>query len=105
MNRQLSKTKEYYKKLYKRNVEDSVEDCDLQEYLPFSDIIKLSDIESNSLEGHITLKKAEDTVDRMKSNDSTGSDGFTLEFFLTLFGEILVNLLFDQSNMHMIITC
>lgn len=77
----LRETKEYYKKLYKRNVNDSVEDCDLQAYLPFSNIIKLSDIESNSSEGPITLKEAEETVDKMKSNDSTGSDGFTLEFF------------------------
>lgn len=112
----LRETKEYYKKLYKRNVDDSVEDCDLQKYLPSLNIMKLSDGESNSLEGTITLKEAEETLDRMKSNDSPGSDGFTLEFFNVFWknlGDFVVqsinygykhNML-SRTQRHGIITC
>lgn len=111
----LKKIKESCEQLY-RNGDDSVEDCNLQEYLPFSDIKKLSKQESRSLNGHITLEEAKETLDRMKSNDSPGSDGFTSEFFKVFWKDIgnfvvrSINYGYDhkmlsQTQRHGIITC
>lgn len=83
----LRESRDYYRKMY-RNVDDSLKDCNLQEYLPFSNIKKLSDENSRSLEGPITLKEAEKTLVRMKSDESPGSDGFTLRFFTDFWGDI-----------------
>lgn len=77
----LSETKENYKKLYDRKGYASVEDRDRQENLPFSNIKKLADKDSSSLEGPITLEQATETLNRLKSNRLPGSDGFTLQFF------------------------
>lgn len=77
----LRETKENYKKLYDRKGYASVEDRDRQENLPFSNIKKLADKDSSSLEGPITLEQATETLNRLKSNRLPGSDGFTLQFF------------------------
>lgn len=113
----LRESRDYYRKLY-RNVDDSLKDCNLQEYLPFSNIKKLSDENPRSLEGPITLKEAKDTLDRMKSDESPGSDGFTLRFFTDFWediGRFVVNSInhaydadpsmFSTTQRHGIITC
>lgn len=113
----LRESRDYYRKLY-RNVDDSLKDCNLQEYLPFSNIKKLSDENSRSLEGHITLREAEETLVRMKSDESPGSDGFTLRFFTDFWGDIgkfvvsSINHAYDAgpsmlstTQRHGIITC
>lgn len=82
----LQKTKEYYEKLY-RKVDNSVEDEDnLQKYFSKEEEKDVADDEdeySSSLElVPMTFKEeAKETMDRMISTGSPGSDGFTLEFF------------------------
>lgn len=114
----LEKTKEYYKELYS-NVDNSVEDEDsLKKYFSFPNEKKLSDEDKSSLDAYvpITWKDAKETLDRMKSNDTPGSDGFTLQFF-SVFGENLghfvvrsINNAYDRNMIsktqrHGIITC
>lgn len=66
-----------------RNADNSSEEYDLQEDLSYQNR-KLSKEESESLEGYIFLKEAAETLFKMKSNRSPGSDGFTSEFFEVL---------------------
>jgi hypothetical protein len=53
----------------------------LQNELANYDIPTLSERESESIEGEITLIEASNTLRKMKSNKSLGSDGFSSEFF------------------------
>ena len=53
----------------------------LDEWLGQNEIPKLNHIESQTLEGPITLSEAGKTLRQMKNNKSPGSDGFTAEFF------------------------
>lgn len=112
----LRESRDYYRKLY-RNVDDSLKDCNLQEYLPFSNIEILFDEDSRS-SYHITLGEAEKTLVRMKSDESPGSDGFTLRFFTDFWGDIgkfvvrSINHAYDAdpsmlstTQRHGIITC
>lgn len=100
----LRKTKENYKTLYDRKEFAAVEDRDRQENLPFSNIKKLADKDSSSLEGPITLEQATETLNRLKSNRLPGSDGFTLQFFKDFWenlGAIVVrsiNYAFDKKK-------
>lgn len=64
-----------------RNVDNSLEEYDLHEDLNDQNIRKLSNEESGSLEGYISLKEAAEALYNMKSNKSPGSDGITSEFF------------------------
>ena len=77
----LIETKNFYENLYKCNL-NSV-DFDLENELSCDtcSIPKLSEIESESLEGEITFTEASNTLLKMKSNKSPGSDGFSAEFF------------------------
>lgn len=114
----LKKTKEYYEDLYS-NVDNSVEDEDkLKKYFSFPNEKKLSDEDSSSLNKYvpITCKEAEETLNRMKSNDSPGSDGFTLKFFKVFWenlGKFVVdsidyaykNEMLSTTQRHGIITC
>ena len=52
---------------------------------------KLSDLDSNKLEGEITYAELSTASRNMKNNKSPGLDGFTVEFF-KFFGQILVYL-------------
>lgn len=53
---------------------------------------KLSDLDSNKLEGEITYAELSTALRNMKNNKSPGLDGFTVEFFKFFFGQILVYL-------------
>ena len=72
----LEETKEYYKNLYQKR--DNV-DCRLEEYV--QTLPKLEEIESNSLEGLITIEEASEALKNMKNGKSPGTDGMTVEFF------------------------
>ena len=48
----------------------------------------LSQEESDSLEGPITLQETLSSIKQMKNDRSPGSDGFTAEFFLILFTDL-----------------
>lgn len=74
----LKKTKEYYEERYCYEYNSAK---NLEKYFSFLNEKKLSDKDKHSLDGYITWTDAKETLDRMKSNDSPGSDGFTLEFF------------------------
>ncbi|XP_062588418.1 uncharacterized protein LOC134250082, partial [Saccostrea cucullata] len=83
----LKETKHFYQKLY-GNIDDSIQNVNLEEEDKYPDIVKLSEEESKSIEGHITLEEAGETLYKMKSNKSPGSDGFTSEF-LKMFWKLL----------------
>ncbi|KAK3088083.1 hypothetical protein FSP39_014464 [Pinctada imbricata] len=76
----LEATKKFYENLYSSREHD-IEDIDLNAELNFNDIKKLTEEESEKLEGTISLKEASQTLFKMKSNKSPGSDGFTAEVF------------------------
>ena len=80
--------------------EHDIEDIDLNAELDFTDIKKLSDEESEKLEGTISLKEASQTLFKMKSNKSPGSDGFTSDFLKVFEKKNLVLLFFDRLIMH-----
>ena len=69
----------FYKNLYS-NKESEIEDVDLDQILS-PETPKLTDNEAFSLEGHITFKEAQKSLNKMKNNRSPGSSGFSVEFF------------------------
>ena len=82
----------FYTKLYSSK-ESEIEDVKLENVLN-DDTPKLSDEQSGSLEGEITLEEALQTLKNMKNNKSPGSSGFNVEFFKffwTDLGTFLVN--------------
>ena len=74
----LSEVRLFYEKLYKFRETDNI---NLELHLENCNIPKLSDIDSDSLEGKITFEEAGKVLRGMKNNKSPGSDGFTSEFF------------------------
>lgn len=87
----LNEVGSFYSKLY--NADSNIDDIDLNEYLKDYDVPKLNHLESESLEGLLTLQEAGKTLKTMKNNRSPGSDGFTTEFFLNVSGNSWVFLL------------
>ena len=79
----LKETKEYYKNLYQKKV---TVDSKLDEYVPT--LPKLDEIESNSLEGLLTLEEASIALKNMKNGKSPGTDGITVEFFKVFWKQI-----------------
>ena len=73
----LTETKSFYTKLYENKL-DNV-NFGLNNELIYADIPKLSETESDSLEGEITFSEASKTLSSMKANKSPGS-GFSSEF-------------------------
>ena len=68
----------FYKNLY--------DDTNLVDDTPLQNILgenpsKLSDLDSNKLEGEITYAELSTALRNMKNNKSPGLDGFTVEFF------------------------
>lgn len=104
----LEKTKEYYEELY--GYEYNKDEDNLKKYFSFPN--------ESSLDAYvpITLEEAKETLDRMKSNDSPGSDGFTLEFFKVFWEKLghfvvqSINYAYDHAKLSItqrrgIITC
>ena len=75
----LTETKSFYTKLYENKL-DNV-NFGLNNELIYADIPKLSETESDSLEGEITFNEASKIVSSMKAYKSPGSDAFSSEFF------------------------
>ena len=67
---------EFYQKLYE---EKPVENCKIPQIV--KNLTILSDEQSHSLEGEITLEEAGCALKNMKNFKSPGTDGFTVEFF------------------------
>ena len=68
----------FYQNLYSSKEMD-IENVDLENVLK-PETPKLTEVEADSLEGHITLKEAGETLYKMNNNKSPGSSGFTVEF-------------------------
>lgn len=75
----LNETKTFYEKLYKRR--ESYESITIHEKLNIHDVPKLSNEESNALEGKITSAEVLNFLKKMKNDKSPGPDGFSCEFF------------------------
>ena len=91
----IDRTRTFYEKLYKKR---EVLDTPLEEYtiLP-----KLSNTESEELEGTITYEEASYALKNMKNGKSPGTDGFTVEllkFFWKDLGHFVVRSLNDGFN-------
>ena len=65
----------FYKNLYS-NKDDPLAEINLQEYLKEGDVPKLSDNESNQIEGHLILSELSKALRNMKNNKSPGTDGY-----------------------------
>ena len=83
----LKESEVFYKTLYSKN-DDYMTEINLKEYLKDADIPKLSDNESNKLEGHITLAELTNALRNMKNNKSPGTDGYSCEFFKVFWKKI-----------------
>ena len=76
----LAEAKQFYENLY-TSKDDNLEEINLNHELAGLNIPKLSNDESNALEGLITYEQAKYTLFNMKNNRSPGSDGYTADFF------------------------
>lgn len=83
----LKESELFYKNLYS-NKDDPLERANLNEYLNINNLPKLSDNESNQLEGYITLSELTKALSNMKNNKSPGTDGFSSEFFKVFWKKI-----------------
>lgn len=71
----------FYENLYRNRV---VECCKIEDLI--NNIPRLTELEAESLEGLITLEDASWVLKNMKNGKSPGSDGFSVEFFLSFLG-------------------
>ena len=76
----LLETKNFYENLYKSK-DNTLEDIDLENYMRDTNMMKITEEESNSIEGLLTYKEITDTLRKMKHDKSPGISGFTAEFF------------------------
>ena len=78
--------RQFYEDLYK---EEDISDQEIKNYLDKSCHSKtLNEIQSNNLEGKITVKECETAIKSMKSNKSPGSDGIPAEFYQTFWPDL-----------------
>ena len=63
------------------NKDDPLSEMNLKEYLKEGDVPKLSENESNQIEGYLTLSELSKALRNMKHNKSLGTDGYSCEFF------------------------
>ena len=83
----LKESEVFYKNLY-INKDDPLAEINLQEYLKEGDVHKLSDNESNQIEGHLTLSELSKALCNMKNNKSPGTDGYSCEFFKVFWSKL-----------------
>ena len=76
----LLETKNFYKNLYKSK-DNTLEDINLENYMRDTTMMKITEEESNSIEGLLTFKEITDTLRKMKHDKSPGTSGFTAELF------------------------
>ena len=78
----LTEAAKYYKTLYTETVKNETNsNSDIFDELEQIQNVKLSNDESQSLEGLLTMEEISATLKNMKNDKSPGSDGFTTEFF------------------------
>ena len=83
----LKDTENYNKKLYE-NKDDLLDNVDLKEYMKDIDMTKLTNQESEKLEGLLTYREISEVLFKMKPDKSPGITGFTAEFFKVLWKQI-----------------
>lgn len=76
----LDEIKHYYQKLYS-NKDAKLDDINLDQLLENVNVPKLTDIESQLLEGKISYSELLAAVKQSKNGKSPGTDGYTAEFF------------------------
>ena len=82
-----TQVKTFYENLYKSK-EDIIADVDLATINNLQEAPRLSNHESNSIEGDITMTEALSSLKKMENNKSPGSDGYTTEFFKFFWNDI-----------------
>ena len=93
----LQSQKEYYEKLYNQNKNEDNIDQNLDTFLRNCSIPILTDQDSNSCEGIITMEEASKALLMMNNNSSPGLDGLTTEF-LKCFWLKLKNVVIESFN-------
>ena len=76
----LKESELFYKKIYS-NKDDTSAEINVKEYLKDLNVPKLTNNESNQLEGTLTLQELTNALRNMKNNKSPGTDGYSCEFF------------------------
>ena len=82
----LCKITEHFANLFKKH--DDFLDSEVISYLTYTTCLKLSSLESESLEGEISIEELGETLKMLSNNRSPGSDGFPYEFFKIFWGDI-----------------
>ena len=70
------------------NKDDPVEEINIKKYLKDVNVPKLTQNESNQLEGNLTLPELTKALRNMKNNKSPGTDGYSCEFFKVFWNKI-----------------
>ena len=83
----LKESELFYKNLYS-NKDDPVEEINIKKYLKDVNVPKLTQNESNQLEGNLTLPELTKALRNMKNNKSPGTDGYSCEFFKVFWNKI-----------------
>ena len=101
----LEEQKEFYKQLYTSR-KPNISREDEETFFPQGeDVRKLSNEESQTMEGELTIKECYEILKSMKKNKSPGQDGFTTEFYMHFWEHLkkpMVNALkecFDNGSM------
>ena len=82
----LEEARKFYTKLYSTKKPDPVK---IENYLDeIESLKKLSEIDSQSLEGQITKSECEKALLKIKGNKSPGLDGLSIEFYKTFWHEL-----------------
>ena len=76
----------FYKNLCKQD--EYIEDIDLEQYLNKNEVNKLTDTESDKLEGILTFSEISSTLYMRKNDKSPGLSGFSAEFFKDFWRQI-----------------
>ena len=103
----LKESEVFYKNLY-INKDDPLAEINLQEYLKERDVPKLSDNESNQIEGHLTLSELSKALRNMKNNKSPGTDGYSCEFFKVFWSKLgnfvmhSINYIYDIGELSLV---
>ena len=77
----------FYRSLYE-NKDDTLENINLEEYMKDANMNKLTNEETEKLEGLLTYKEISDVLYNMKHEKSSGITGFTAEFFKVFWGRL-----------------
>ena len=96
----LDEIKLFYENLYKAK-DDQLGDDNMDEYLACDDTPKLSEADSNSIEGNINIAEATEVLKNMKNNKSPGTSGFGADFYKVFWkklGVFVVRALNDAFN-------